>query len=77
MKQLENAGYKPGETLPIILGYNYHPSHGKFHLMWASTLKVGNILEYLHTVPGPLLAHNPVGKMSSNANWENQQLAIG
>lgn len=65
MKQLKNAGYKSGKMLCFILGYNYHSSDSEFHLMRASTLRVGNILQYLHTIPGTFLAHNPV-----NATWE-------
>lgn len=51
--------------LCVILGYNYHSSDSKFHLMRASTLTAGNILQYLHTIPSIFLAHNPV-----NATWE-------
>lgn len=54
-----------GKCCVFILGYNCPPRDSKFHLMKASTLRVGNILQYLHTIPGTFLAHNP-----GNVTWE-------
>lgn len=58
-------GINWGKCCVLILEYSFPTRDSKFHLMKASTLRVGNILEYPHTISGTFLAHNP-----GNATWE-------